>query len=498
MLMTPYQYMKFAHRWNTQRLSRNLQLATTNIPSSPFVTEDVLTLYEILKWWYGDTPWYHVFHTTDRAVVESLSMNLEKQSGRRDLRGTGLLGDGFYLTPNARVAFLYGVKSMTPKVFHHSWTFVVFRCAVSRRMARTLRYGVDFYFHDTCTMKRLGRPLNGNDLMGREIVLKTQTAFACIHLVKTMIVAGSPYGHTPRENVWNTYSHIFRTYGRPRPLPPPLKQFTLYNAFLKDLPMDVIPGFGVVYSVHRYARFILFEGTITHFLHHLRHTPTYVSTFQRILQSVGTTVRIHFNRFTTMNRNHVGVRCFIVEGHVVQYDPHKFFQEPSRRTKTHPFTFLSISKGMYVPLLIVPPFSPDPKYANIYTFAVHASLTEFMAFFAYAATVVDHVLSRTFADIPHCDPVDIALIERFCQSEQMATKGLFMNFHGGSVGWLHLRLDRYPAYYALDEWILLEYLTMPSMAVMTQYGIEATKKAQEQRQARQARKKKIRDLFPRK
>lgn len=496
MVMTPYQYLKFAQHWNTQRLSRNLQLATKDIPTNPFGNKDLLTLHDILIWWYGDIPLYHIFHTTDRAVVESLSTNLQKQSGARDLRGTGLLGNGFYVTPNARLAFLYGIKSMTPRVFRDQWAFVVFRCALSRDAAKTLRYGIDFYFHDESTMKRIGAPLNANDLMGREIVLKTQTALTSIRLVKTMIVAGSPYGHSARDNVWNSYSHIFRTHQRPLPLPRHLRSLPLYDAFLKNLPMEAIPGFGIVYSVHRYARFILFEGTIHHFLHHLRQTPTFVSTFQRIIQSLGTTVRIHFNRFTATNQNQMGARCFIVEGHIVHYDPHKFFQEPSRRAKTHPFALLSTSKGMHVPLLILPPFSPDPKYANIYTFAVHASLTEFMAFFAYAATVVDHILSAAYENIPHCDPIDMNLIEGFCQREQMSTKGLFMNFHGGSVGWLHLRLDLYPAYYALDEWILLEHLTTPSMTIMTYYGQEAIKKVAAQRQQREARKKKIRDLFP--
>jgi hypothetical protein len=421
-------------------------------------------------------------------VVEILSENLKKESGR-DLRGSGFLGNGFYMTPNARLAFLYGVRINTPRVFRDQWVFAVMKCVISRQSAKRLRYGTDFYFHDRPTMESIGRPLNGNDLMCREIVLRSANALNSLSLRQVMIVAGRPYGDGVRDNVFTPFEHILRNHPTPPPLSEDLKGYRLYNDFLRDIPMDYIPGFGTVYRIHRYARFIIFDGTAANFLRSLQNSPEYTAIFQKLICDFGTTARIHFSRFSAGGLHVSSVGCFIIEGHVVKYDPLKFFDSIERRERETPMTIMSTSKGMYRPLLIIPPFCLDEKYHNIFNFACRVDPVEFHAFFAYAANIINCILSSADPD----DPYDAKAIALFRSINYEEDKGIFLNFHGGSVGWLHLRLDVYPAYYALDEYVILEHATLPPHDMLTRYSDMAKEKEIRQRQERQSRKRR---LFP--
>ena len=486
--------MRFAHRWNTRTVERDVQLSTPLSPD-PFHGNKDTTLDDIMTWWYGDKKKsFTCFHTTDRSVIEILTENLTK-SKHRDLRGSGLLGDGFYLTPNARLAFLYGVRSNTPRVFRERWVFAVLQCVLSRQNARKLQYGVDFYFHDLTTMGTLGCPLNGNDLMCREIVLKTATALNSLSLHRVMIVAGAPYGHSARDNVFASFSSIFKNYPAPSPAPQALKGHRVYDEFLKDVQMENIPGFGMIYRIHRYARFIIFDGTIDTFLRSIRESSVYTAILQKIICEFGSTARIHFNRFSPDNRHTSAARCFIIEGHVVQYDPYKFFDTVDRRERKSPLTIMSTSKKTHRPLLIIPPFSLDEKYHNIYTFACRSSPSEFHSFFDYAGNIINRSLSRSSSSPSSLGSRDEEAIQAFWSERHGVDQGVFVNFHGGSVGWLHLRIDIYPAYYALDEYVILEYATLPPLRVMTQYSEMAVVKEELQRRQRQSRRNRIVGLF---
>lgn len=487
-ILTPYQYMKFAYRWNTRY--ENLQLYNSHSFQKTPKTQDEaekITLLDILRLWYGNKAQYKLFHTTDRSTWKILKEELMKDE-KRNLRGGGLLGEGFYLTPNARLSFLYGVRTATPRVFKNKWAFVVFQCLVNKQNAQSLKYGIDFYFHDPYTMKKINQPLNGNDLAYLEIVFKTQKAYQSLLLYNILIVAGDVFGDS-RSNVFNTYDKIFTT---PKHNSRNIgEKYHMYNYFLKDKTMNYVENFGMIFNIDKYAKLIIFDGVISTFLNQLISNKTFVRIFQDIISSLGVNVRIHFNKFHTDNLHTESAKCFIVEGHVVQYDPTKFFSTPQKKSVKKPMAFLSTSKGLYKPILIVPPYTDNgEKYHSIFSFAKEASSVEFFEFFSFTAKMINAVLrNTTFQQVDNQIEKDTNTIQQFCVREGL-DKGIYMNFHGGSVGWLHLRLDKYPAYYALDELQVLES-EIPSVEICNENSVIAKRKQEKFQQQRTRKRMKM-------
>lgn len=446
------EYLRFCVQWSKQyhqvfQTYHDKPSFQKRLPSQ----RDHLTLLDILKLWYGPQKEYYVFHTTNSSLWWVLRQELEKPDAK-DLRGDGLLGKGFYLTPNPRLAFLYGARGST--LFRDKFCFLVFCCRISSVNAATLIYEQDFSFHDKRTLRSLDKPVNSNRLQHIEINLKTPSATAALHLSHVFHVAG---GKEVLDDRWFVHETIATIQGSsvfmPSSTPYPLSRGLLPN-LLNDVIFECVEGVGTIFHIQKYVRFVIFEGTIQSFLRKWRHDAAFLKRFRSLLVSLGVDIRIHFNRFSRDNWTTSPAKCFLLEGYTTPLNPCGFFSNQSRRNYKRPLSFLSTSTGRFRPVLVVPPHDETRDFSNIYQFARAAPDTLFADFFTYSSRIAEALLggSVSWASIPNASARDTERIEKYTNGKTQ----WYMNVHGGSVGWLHLRFDNKPAYYSLEEYEVLE------------------------------------------
>jgi hypothetical protein len=175
-------------------------------------------------------------------------------------------------------------------------------------------------------------------------------------------------------------------------------------------------------------------------------------------------VRILFNHFIPPRYGKTMVRCLIYNAgrRALQAGKHRqiYFEESLlRRKKTNPLALVSTSIVTPRPILVIPPYSKDKDYVDINAFVRHATIPEITAFFSFSSDVISFAMSELPASTLQSNrPIDTRQIVKYRQENNLAQKGVFVSFHSGTVGWLHLRIDATPAYY-IDNWE--EYLENP-------------------------------------
>ena len=177
-----------------------------------------------------------------------------------------------------------------------------------------------------------------------------------------------------------------------------------------------------------------------------------------------TNVRILFNHFIPPLYGKTMVRCLIYNAgpRELKSDTHRqvYFTEFKRRTKTTPLALLSTSDVTPQPILVIPPYSREKDYVDINTFVRQASIDEMIAFFSFSSNVISFAMSNLSIPLQNNRPLDTESIKTYCRENNLARKGVFVSFHSGTVGWLHLRIEATPAYYnQIPNWE--EYLENP-------------------------------------
>jgi hypothetical protein len=146
------------------------------------------------------------------------------------------------------------------------------------------------------------------------------------------------------------------------------------------------------------------------------------------------TVRIVFNMFSKNNINNTNVKFIIFkDSHIHQITKNSDWSQFNNQSKINrPHAFRS-NKNIDT-ILIVPPFSND-NFANISKFANNASYDIFYKYFKFIAKIMLYNLDL-IKNNPNPSKVNIKRKPYF-----------WLSFHGGSVPWLHARLDSEPKYF---------------------------------------------------
>lgn len=179
--------------------------------------------------------------------------------------------------------------------------------------------------------------------------------------------------------------------------------------------------------------------TIQNFILLLLKSKTFVRYLQKLIIKESTinnklfTVRIIFNMFTKNNINNTYVKFIIFPDFYI----HKItcvpdwsqFSNQSRIRRSHAFR----SNKDTDTILIVPSFS-NKNFANISKFAYNTTSHQFYKYFKFIALIMSYNLELIKTN-PNPSKVDIKRESFF-----------WLSFHGGSVPWLHARLDSKPKY----------------------------------------------------
>ena len=180
--------------------------------------------------------------------------------------------------------------------------------------------------------------------------------------------------------------------------------------------------------------------TIQNFILLLLKSKTFVRYLQKLIIKESTinnklfTVRIVFNMFTKNNINNTHVKFIIFPDfhiHKITSTPNwSQFRNQSRIGKSHAFR----SNKNTDTILIVPSFSNE-NFANISQFAYNTTSDQFYRYFKFIALIMSYNLELIKTN-PNPSKVDIKREPFF-----------WLSFHGGSVPWLHARLDSKPKYF---------------------------------------------------
>jgi hypothetical protein len=219
-------------------------------------------------------------------------------------------------------------------------------------------------------------------------------------------------------------------------------------------------------AASRSSKYLVYFQELQEFLEYMKK-PDFSLYIKSVLELFppNSNVRILFNHFIPPIYGKTMVRCLLYDAgkRTLQAGYHRqiYFADSSRRrTKSTPLALLSTSGITPYPILVIPPYSRDKDYVDINAFVRNATtIEEIIAFFTFSSNVISFAMStHPSSALPDNRPIDTRQIVKYRQENNLAQKGVFVSFHSGSVGWLHLRIDATPAYY-IDNWE--EYLENP-------------------------------------
>jgi len=567
-----------ANKWALKsRFSVLTQDKVNRVYQQAKIASRPITLLDILELWYKPSDRYFFFHSSqsDASTIWNLTTQLTRPEGQeRDLRGGdgGMLGKGFYITPDLYQLYNYGLGRSTNR-----FSGSIFILSLSKEDAQKFIYDVDFSFGDRSTYTKfyptfkkliqlssvLNDRLHSDKLSTRlglkEVVLRVQKTIPdpsnpsksissynpLISLIRLhMVVFLFHRENAMIEDVpivlskvrhkyvsqrssgtlhpWNTKSLrpistlLFQRTSEPHDgvLQRKIKQEVepVADVYLKNRQFDKIWRNGN--SLKQYTEYIsnvlgsenirqiqqvlrkeiqtlhrddtlfrvnLHDGTkVKTTLEHEQAQPQdqrslcYLVYFQELesflmymktdafclqikqlieLFPSDVNVRILFNRFIPPRYGTTMVRCLLYHANNrvlrSQRDRQEFFAESTiRKHAKTPLAFLSTYFTTPQPILVIPPYSKEKDYVDIHSFVRHADPSELQAFFSFSSDVISFAISDLPATaLSQNRRLDTVNIVKYREENNLDQQGVFVSFHSGSVGWMHMRIDATPAYY---------------------------------------------------
>lgn len=188
------------------------------------------------------------------------------------------------------------------------------------------------------------------------------------------------------------------------------------------------------------GKFYELNITIQKFILLLLRSKSFVKYLQKIIIKESTinnklfTLRIIFNMFSKNNIYNTNVKFILFHDfHIHKITIKSNWNQFSNQSKINkPHAFRSIRN--LDTILIVPPFSNN-NFASISKFAYYSSSDLFYKYFKFIGLIMAYNLELIKIN-PNPSKVDIKREPFF-----------WLSFHGGSVPWLHARLDSRPVYF---------------------------------------------------